>query len=106
METSRPPSATSLRTLKLIVLAVTGSLVLAFGVLALMGLRLNRADTIWVPLPLILGAANALGLASAGAAPVRLSARWHNRRIRERLEPGGVSSSPRTSGPPRSQKWT
>jgi hypothetical protein len=72
MQPSRPPSATSLRTLKLIVLAVIGSLVLAFGVLVLMGLRFSRADTIWVALPLILGAANLVLVPAVGSTVRRL----------------------------------
>jgi len=67
MPPSRPRPATPLRTLKLIVLAVTGSLVLLFGMLALTGLRFGRADTIWIALPVILGAANLVLVPAVGS---------------------------------------
>jgi len=65
MAPSPPP--TPLRTLKLIVLGVSGSLVLLFAVLALMGLRFSRADTIWLALPLILGAADLVLVPAVGS---------------------------------------
>ncbi|HEX6872098.1 MAG TPA: hypothetical protein VF163_13455 [Micromonosporaceae bacterium] len=60
------PRRSALPTLRLTVLAVTTALVLLLGALWLAGFRLAGVDTVWILLPVILGAADLVLLPAVG----------------------------------------
>ncbi len=70
MEPSRPPGLSPLYWLRLIPVTATFTLVGLFGLLAVVGQRFTEADTLWIALPLILGAAD-LALVPAVGSTVR-----------------------------------
>ena len=59
--------ASPVRRLKLLVLVATGVLVLVFPALALVGLRFEVPNTLWLALPLILGCANLVLVPAVGS---------------------------------------
>src|SRR5262245_10060962 len=67
MQPTRLQPASAIRRLKLLVLTATGVLVLLFPALALVGLRLEVPDTLWLALPLILGCANIVLVPAVGS---------------------------------------
>lgn len=66
-----PPAAPSppalLRALRVSVLAVTTLLVVILGALLTIGLRLTDAEALWIALPVVLGAADAILLPAMGS---------------------------------------
>src|SRR5262245_46845934 len=67
MQPARLQPASAIRRLKLLVLTATGVLVLLFPALALIGLRFEVPDTLWLALPLILGCANLVLVPAVGS---------------------------------------
>jgi hypothetical protein len=67
MEPSPPPGPSTLRTIRLLILSAAVAQVALFVALLVGGVGFTQADTVWVALPLILGAADLVLVPAVGS---------------------------------------